>query len=162
MYKNVIKNIIKMSLAVLSIFLLFFFFSSESITFSVPNSILEFSKFMDAQSEYEIIPTDGHEGYGQYVDYEAYERQFLVNSDLVELCIKRYNTIEKAQAVYEVLNHKNTIKMTFDIDGNSYIRFRIEDVNYCAWRNGETIIVMKSLNKESLQMLKNYIVKQIL
>lgn len=162
MFKKVIKNVIKVSLAILSILLLFLFFSSESITFSVPNSILEFSKFMESQRKFEIVLTDDCTGYDQHSEYEIYEREFLVDSDLVALCIKKYNTTEKAQEAYDILNHKNMIKMTFDIDGNSYIRFKIGEINYCAWRNGETVIVMKSVSKESLQLLKNYIVKQII
>ncbi|MBF4694994.1 hypothetical protein [Fusibacter ferrireducens] len=162
MFKKVIKNVVKVSLAMLSTLLLFLFFSSESITFSVPNSILEFSKFMEAQKTFEIVLTDDSKGYDQHSDYEIYERDFSVNSDVVALCIKKYDTIEKAQEAYNILNHKNLIKMTFDIDGNSYIRFKIGEVNYCAWRNGKTVVVMKSTNKESLQMLKNYIVKQIM
>ncbi|GAU75816.1 hypothetical protein [Fusibacter sp. 3D3] len=161
MFKKVIKNIIKMSVAMLSVLLLFLFFSNESITFSVPNSILDFSRFMESQKEFEVVLSDAHKGYKQYAEHEAYERQFSVESDLVQLCITKYNSVEKAQEAYDILNQKNVIKMTFDINGNSYIRFKIHDVNYCAWRNSETVIVMKSLNKESLQILKNYIVKQI-
>jgi len=159
MANQVIKNILKLTMAGASVLLLFLVFSSESITFSVPNSITEFSTFMDSQAYYKTVETESEGGYYQSQAFEAYERQFLVDQARVNLSIKKYETVQRAQEIYDLLKHQNVIKMTFDIDGNSYIRFKIGNINYCAWHNQETVVVIKSENRQALQNFKNYIIK---
>ncbi len=161
MVLHFLKNIIKLTLASSTILLLFLIFSSESITFSVPSSITEFSAFMDSQQRYNAIITEAEDGYYQNLEYEAYERSFSVDQHFVYLSIFKYENPDCAKEIYESLKHQNAIKMTFDIDGNSYIRFKVDNVNYCAWHNKETVVIIKSESKEALQTFKNFLVKEL-
>ena len=159
MVHPIIKNVLKLTLAGASVLLLFLLFSTESITFSVPYSITDFSTFMDSQAIYRPVETESECGYYQSQEFEAYERQFLVEQAHVNLSIIKYETAERAQEIYDLLKHQNVIKMTFDIDGNSYIRYKIGNTNFCAWHNQETVVIIKSENRQALQNFKNYIIK---
>lgn len=161
MNRSRFKTLMKISVTLVSLVVLFFMFTNENITYCVPASVDEFAKYLESQNIYPAINGNMAIGYVELNDAQAYERQFDVDGSLVSLSVKKYGTIEQAYDAYEKLKGQSVLKLIFDIDGNSYISYRNTETYYAAWRNEDTIIVVSSKNQTGLKMFKDFIVSQL-
>ncbi len=161
MNRSRFNNLLKLSVTLVSLVVLFFMFTSENITYCVPASVTEFAKYLESQILYPVVANANHSGYVEVNNTEAYERQFDVDDSLVSLSIKRYSSLEQAYDAYDKLKHQSVLKLIFDIDGNSYISYKIDDTYYAAWRNDETVIVIFSKSHTGLKSFQDFIISQL-